>query len=168
MSTTFLPASLSTCLKWKISFHFFMKWECWCKVLCLINCNHEKNVSIFFDGKTLIHPSDFLTFNVNFPDHCKVSLIRSSGNTFFMLNGRSVPSASMRVFWLKIIVVCIFTFQLECQVKICCLTSDTSDIVNGLFRKNPRHGGEGDWRSRIWNFQGYWWKEHEKIPEGLI
>ena len=46
----------------------------------------------FFDGKTLIHPSDFLTFNVNFPDHCKVSLIRSSANTFFMLNGRSVPT----------------------------------------------------------------------------
>ena len=75
-----------------ISFHFFMKWECWCKVLCLINCNHKKNVSIFFDGKTLIHPSDFLTFNVNFQDHCKVSLTRSSGNTFFMLNGRSVPT----------------------------------------------------------------------------
>ena len=49
----------------------------------------------------------------------------------------------MRVFWLKIIVVCIFTFQLECQVKICCLTSDTSDIVNGLFRKKSKWVGGG-------------------------
>ena len=25
-----------------IFFFFFIKWQRWCKVLCLINCNHEK------------------------------------------------------------------------------------------------------------------------------
>ena len=85
--------------------HFFMKWECWSKVLCLINCNHKKHFfgdfsqNYFFDGKTLIYPSDFLTFNVNFPDHFKVSLIRSSCNTFFMLDGRSAPTPYPREFF---------------------------------------------------------------------
>ena len=29
------------------SIHFFIKWQCWCKVLCLINCNHEKKKFFF-------------------------------------------------------------------------------------------------------------------------
>ena len=33
-------------IRWFL-FIFFIKWQRWCKVLCLINCNHEKNISIF-------------------------------------------------------------------------------------------------------------------------
>ena len=33
---------------WWFLFIFFIKWQHWCKVLCLINCNHKnKNFSIF-------------------------------------------------------------------------------------------------------------------------
>ena len=37
---------------WWFLFIFFIKWQRWCKVLCLINCNHEKNFfSIFLMEK---------------------------------------------------------------------------------------------------------------------
>ena len=32
-----------------VSIHFSIKWQRWCKVLCLINCNHEKK-KIFWGG----------------------------------------------------------------------------------------------------------------------
>ena len=108
------------------------------KSFMLDKLQSPKKCFYFFDGKTLIYPSDFLTFNVNFTDHFKVSLIRSSCNTFFMLDGRSAPTPYPREFfgW-RLLLYAFFTFQLECQVKICCLTSD---IINGLFRKKYKQG----------------------------
>ena len=33
---------------WRLLFIFFTKWQRWCKVLCLVNCNHEKNFFSIF------------------------------------------------------------------------------------------------------------------------
>ena len=38
---------------WWFLFIFFIKWQRWCKVLCLINCNHEKRFFRFFWWKDL-------------------------------------------------------------------------------------------------------------------
>ena len=69
------------------------------KSFMLDKLQSPKRCFYFFDGKTLIYPSDFLTFNVNFTDHFKVSLIRSSCNTFFMLDGRSASTPYLREFF---------------------------------------------------------------------
>ena len=42
---------------WWFLFMFFIKWQRWCKVLCLINCNHEKkNIFLFSWWKDLTIP----------------------------------------------------------------------------------------------------------------
>ena len=33
---------------WRLLFIFFIKWQRWCKVLCLVNCNHEKKFFSIF------------------------------------------------------------------------------------------------------------------------
>ena len=33
---------------WWFLFIFSVKWQRWCKVLCLINCNHENNFFFYF------------------------------------------------------------------------------------------------------------------------
>ena len=38
---------------WWFLFIFFIKWQRWCEVLCLINCNHEKIFFRFFWWKDL-------------------------------------------------------------------------------------------------------------------
>ena len=49
---------------WSFFPHFFMKWECWCKVLCLKNCNHEK--MLFFWWKDLNIPFRLFDFQYEF------------------------------------------------------------------------------------------------------
>ena len=41
---------------WWFPFIFFMKWQCWCEVLCLINYNHEKSFLPFLWWKDLTIP----------------------------------------------------------------------------------------------------------------
>ena len=33
---------------WRLLFIFFIKWQRWCKVLCLVNCNHKKKFFSIF------------------------------------------------------------------------------------------------------------------------
>ena len=39
-----------------VSIQFFIKWQCWYKDLCLINCDHKKKCSRFFWWKNLTIP----------------------------------------------------------------------------------------------------------------
>ena len=47
-----------------VSIHFFHKRQRWCKVLCLINCNHKNFFSIFLMEKTYLTLKSFSTYPV--------------------------------------------------------------------------------------------------------
>ena len=44
---------------WRFLFIFFIKWQRWCKVLCLINCNHD-----FFFFLNFLMERPYYTFKV--------------------------------------------------------------------------------------------------------
>ena len=130
---------------WSFFPHFFMKWECWCKVLCLTNCNHKK-MFLFFWWKDLNIPFKLFDFQCEFSRPFQGTSNKIILQYIFHVRWKErTHSIFKRVFWLKIIVACIFTFQLGCQVKICCLTSDT---IKELFREKYKHGRIKGWGYR--------------------